>query len=75
MDYQIEGLGNFDFETYNYEWWTYKWYDEQRTSGKFKGSIFDALALCICKIKESHLAEMEQNMMWYEDMLSENPTY
>lgn len=58
VDFQIEGLGNFDIETYNFEWWVYKWYDGERQAGRFKGNAFDALSLCYCRIKESNKDEL-----------------
>jgi hypothetical protein len=30
VNFQIEGLGNFDHTVYRYEWWIYRWYNDQR---------------------------------------------
>ena len=51
VDFDIEGLGNSDHAISRYEWFTYRWYDEQRNAGKFKGNVFDALSLCYCHIR------------------------
>ncbi len=37
--------------------------------------MFDALSLCYCRIMESNIEEMDKGVIWYEDMLSERPTY
>ena len=58
-----------------YEWWVYKWYDSQRTAGKIKGNVFDALSLCYCTIRISNGEEAEKGIEWYEDMLGDRDSY
>jgi hypothetical protein len=52
-----------------YEWFIYKWYDDNRKLGKIKGNVFDALSLCYNIIRNSNEEEAERGILWYEDMI------
>ena len=56
---------------YRYDWRRYEWYEEERKAGKFKGNVYDALALCYDQIKQTNPDELTKGLFWYEDMLSE----
>ena len=49
----------------------YRWYDQNRVSGKIKGNVFDALSLCLNHIRNTHTDEVDKAIMWYEDMIGE----
>jgi pentatricopeptide repeat protein len=71
VDFDIEGLGNAEQSISRYEWFVYRWYDEQRKSGKVKGNAFDALSLCFSLIRNSNDEEADRGILWYEDMIAE----
>jgi pentatricopeptide repeat protein len=64
-DFDISGLGNFEHSTSRYEWFAYRWYDGQRTTGKIKGNAFDALSLCFSVIRNSNVEEANLGILWY----------
>jgi pentatricopeptide repeat protein len=74
VNYDISWLGNAQHSESRYEWFIYRWYDEQRTAGKIKGNAFDALSLCFSIIKNSNEEETARGILWYEDMIGLNET-
>jgi tetratricopeptide (TPR) repeat protein len=48
-------LGGSDLSISRYEWFIYRWYNDNRESSKFKGNVFDALSLCLNQIRNTEL--------------------
>jgi pentatricopeptide repeat protein len=69
VDFDIAGVGNAELAISRYEWFVYRWYDEQRKANKIRGNAFDALSLCYFMIRNSNEEEAERGILWYEDML------
>jgi pentatricopeptide repeat protein len=65
VDFEIAGLGNAELSISRYEWFVYRWYDEQRTAGKIKRNAFDALSLCYNIIRNSNEEEANMGILWY----------
>jgi pentatricopeptide repeat protein len=72
VDFDIAGLGSYDHSGGRYQWFVYRWYNEQRTAGKIKGNAFDALSLCYSIIRDSNVEEADRGILWYEDMIGLN---
>jgi hypothetical protein len=51
ISFQIEGLGSSEHSISRYEWFIYRWYDEQTKQGSIRGNVFDALSLCYNQIR------------------------
>ena len=72
VDFDIQGVGSSELSISRYEWNIYRWYDDNRKSGKFKGNAFDALSLCINQIRNTNTSDADKIIIWYEDMLGQN---
>jgi tetratricopeptide (TPR) repeat protein len=74
VNFEISGLGNAENSISNYEWFLYRWYDQQKSTGKIKGNTFDSLSLCYSIIRNTNEDETERGILWYEDMIAMNET-
>lgn len=66
---EIDGLGNYDQALGYYEWWPFDWYLDGVKSNKFKGTVHDALSLCIMKLRDSD-EKLGIANQWYQKRVS-----
>lgn len=71
---EIAGLGNAEQAAGRYEWFIYRWYDEQRTADRMRGNAFDALSLCFSAIRKTNEDVAERGVLWYERMIGLSET-